>query len=89
MIQDQAKTWLLVTLIIPTFSNDVSDAVANFGAHRFGSRLEGDRLFRVFDEELFSLEADGPRAVREWYLLDAKGRQRPFPILDITLSPSR
>ena len=33
---------------------------------------------RALVEERFSLEADGPRAVRERYLLDAKERQRPL-----------
>ena len=46
----------------------------------------GDRLFRVLDEELSSLEADGSR-VRGRSLLDMKGRQRPFPILDALVEP--
>ena len=49
---------------------------------------KGDRFSRVLDEERFSLEADGPRAVRGRYLLDAKGRQRTCPILDAHVEPA-
>ena len=39
-------------------STDVCDVVPNGSAHRFGSRPKGERLSRVLDEELFSLDAD-------------------------------
>ena len=69
-------------------TNGVCDVVPNGSPHRFESRPKGDRHSRVLDEERFSLEADGPRAFRGRYLLDAKGRQRPFPILDAHVEPA-
>ena len=52
------------------------------GAHRFGLMAKGYRFSRVLDEECPLFEADGSRGVRERHPLDAKGHQRPFPILD-------
>ena len=39
----------------------MADVVPHGSAHRFESMPNGDRLSRVVDEELFSLEANGPR----------------------------
>ena len=71
--------WVAATLIC--------GVVPNGSPQRFGSRPKGDRLSRVLDEERFSLEADGPRAVRGRYFLDAKGRQRPVPNLNDHVEP--
>ena len=64
-------------------SNDVSDVVpvVLIGLDRWPRA--------VFMMENFFIEVDGSRCVWVRYLLDAKGHQRPFPILDDHVEPSR
>ena len=68
-------------------SNDVSDVVRNGSAHLFGSMAKCDRFSRVLGEDFSLFEADGSHGLWQRYLLDAKGHQRPFPILDDPVEP--
>ena len=68
-------------------SNGVCDVVPNGSAHLLGSMARGDRLSHVLDEECSPHEVDGSRGVWERSLVEMKGRQRPFPILDDHIEP--